>query len=590
MTRVLWFAIALGGCAAADDLRMDPPAAAADAGAARDGGRPEPADEDGLNAREGYTLDPSFADCFASGTLDCGALGCGQLASCCVGDGACGSRVEIAIPRELPIDSCESGVDAANCFSRTGLATPPFGLPPVMTEGGLSVPEGSLSADSGLDLGSVDLATHTISVIVQFDPASGCGRGCVDAIGVALYESSPATSTQPALALVYSAQRARVGLVAGGIEIQSFEVGAGPDTWVLRVLASGVVRVDRNGVPGAPIPLDLPSRASLAVVGRAGGTAADRAAIRMLQTDAILSDIPWAWGPASTVAVRSASVDWPHAIEAPSVVFDETGALIAFASRGDLFLARAGGADEYAAGEAIVGDNEEGEREWLRGGRADPELVRTSTGLELYFTARDLEARFGAIGHATIEGDEATVDGAPVLEPSALGLESVEAPTVAIHYTGERVMIARVRHANGRTSLEAFRQPVGDSFRPVASNLPAITTVEQQAALAFAADELGDPTLVAHDRVWKLFVTGRRGTRWTVGLLVSDDLVHWDWYGGGDPMFEGSRSSSDRLGVRSADIAATPTGLEMIYAGAVPGNARLSRATLVATDDARRLF
>jgi hypothetical protein len=28
----------------------------------------------------------------------------------------------------------------------------------------------------------------------------------------------------------------------------------------------------------------------------------------------------------------------------------------------------------------------------------------------------------------------------------------------------------------------------------------------------------------------------------------------------------------------------------MIYAGAVPGNARLSRATLVATDDARRLF
>jgi hypothetical protein len=580
-------ALLLGACSTrAEDapMTLPPPGADAGLGAANDGGRGM-SHGPGLRA-EAIPLDPSYVECWASGTIDCSLATCATLGSCCIGDGACGTPVTAEVIDALPIGDCALGDDAADCFTGRGLATAAFGTPPIVTAGGISAAEGAVDEDGGIVLGSIDLATHSARVELAFHPATECALGCVDAIGVAIYRD--AASTAPLVALVYSAQRARVGLFVGGVEVQSHELGAPSDTWALHVLAPGTVRVDRNGAAGVPVAVVLPRRAVLAIAGRAAGTSSGRAAIASIATEVLLTDNPSAWDAPAPLLLNEGATEWSDALEAPSIASDGSGTSIAFSSAGSIYLARATGAGVLSvASDALIGENDLGDRAWARGGRSDPELVIGETGPEIYFAARDGESEQTSIGHARIEGERALVDAEPVLHPAALDAYGLEAPTVAIHPAGDRVMIARVRWDPARAELLAFVQRSGGVFMPVGGNLGALTASAGRARLAFAADELGDPTLVLHDRVWKLFVGGRRGTRWTVGLFVSDDLEHWRWYG---EVFGGARGSNDRLGVRSADVAPTATGLEMIYEGAVAGEPSLSRAALIASDDARRLF
>lgn len=579
-------ALALAACSAAETVgSLPPPGTDAGFTPASDGG-PRMANGIGLRAESGAPLDRSFGACYAGGELDCSLPTCADLASCCIGDGACGSRVTAGLIEALPIDECTFGDDAADCFDVRGLTAEPFGPRPIVTAGGISAAEGSVGEDSGIALGTIDLATHSARVSFRFHPATGCALGCVDAIGVAVYREGE--TGDPLVALVYSAQRGRVGLFVGGIEAQQFEITSASDSWALHVLAPGTVRVDRNGVAGVPIAVTLPRAARLAIAGRAGGTAADRAAIAAMTTEAILIDNPSAWEAPLPFLLNQGATEWSAALEAPSIALEPPGAYVAFSSAGSIYLARATGAGvPSVGGTALIQQNDLGDRAWARGGPADPEIVIGEIGPEIYFTAHSDQSEQGSIGHARITGDRAIVDPEPVIYPAALGAYGLEAPSVAIHPSGDRVMVVRVAWDERRTELLAFVQRAGDVFMPVDGNLGELTASAGRSRLAFGADELGDPTVVLHDRVWKLFVGGRRGTRWTIGLFVSDDLVQWDFHG---EVFAGARSTNDRLGVRSADVVATSAGLEMIYQGAVAGLPSLSRTSVTATNDARRLF
>jgi hypothetical protein len=73
--------------------------------------------------------------------------------------------------------------------------------------------------------------------------------------------------------------------------------------------------------------------------------------------------------------------------------------------------------------------------------------------------------------------------------------------------------------------------------------------------IAFDVDEVAAPALVAYRGLLRLYYAGRRGTRWAIGLMVSEDGIHWWPANGGAPILTGSGAAMafDALSVSDPD-------------------------------------
>jgi hypothetical protein len=89
-------------------------------------------------------------------------------------------------------------------------------------------------------------------------------------------------------------------------------------------------------------------------------------------------------------------------------------------------------------------------------------------------------------------------------------------------------------------------------------------TLEQLTRVESPTSEVTEPSLVIHNSAYQLYYARRSGTRWSVELLVSDELLIWRSMGG---VLGGSSEAFDSLGARSPDVISGPDRLDIVYAG-----------------------
>jgi hypothetical protein len=320
--------------------------------------------------------------------------------------------------------------------------------------------------------------------------------------------------------------------------------------------------------------------------------------IRELEVVSHLCDVP------ASVARESASilpddVDtwWPdsHRIHGSSTLVDTdrvTGAqhgLMVFSYEGGIFAARglpdpdrAGYfralRDPQVATNALIG---RAEADWIAGGVSDPELVRGTDRWRIYFTAISRDG-LRSIGRA--DGEPGFMlqfrsmnivqmsDLSPQPDPDpdngvderVLGYDHPDVATVTVQ--GQQKTFLAVRKITpGGTSIVLYRLD-GDHLDPTPVLVPdesgsalvtsdAVVRSRDGRGIAFDVDEVAAPALVAYRGLLRLYYAGRRGTRWAIGLMVSEDGIHWWPANGGAPILTGSGAAMafDALSVSDPD-------------------------------------
>lgn len=171
----------------------------------------------------------------------------------------------------------------------------------------------------------------------------------------------------------------------------------------------------------------------------------------------------------------------------------------------------------------------------------DPSIVITGSTRTLYFSA--VEGSMRAIYTATI--DTANVDGMRVrITPTQLPLDGTFDEPFAYARHGATELIAR--DANGalvrfeletRNGVVVSGSPAAAEHLDTSGELAATVYTRRAGTLEFDADEIADPfVVVGSDDLIYVVYAGRRGTRWSIGLLASADGEHFLQPAGGNPL------------------------------------------------------
>jgi hypothetical protein len=93
--------------------------------------------------------------------------------------------------------------------------------------------------------------------------------------------------------------------------------------------------------------------------------------------------------------------------------------------------------------------------------------------------------------------------------------------------------------------------------------------------------------LIIHNSAYHLYYARRTGTRWSVELAVSDELILWRSMG---EVLGGSNEGFDSLGARSPDALSQPDRIDIVYAGQDGVSFRLGTASRAAPSDTAPSF
>ncbi|RLB48567.1 MAG: hypothetical protein DRJ42_22915 [Deltaproteobacteria bacterium] len=567
------------------------PGASDSAAPTADAGPPPPA-EQGLLARDAsedrFSSASGMAECF---TGECGASSCDSVRSCCVGAGTCCAPLAASVLPSLDSSSCGDG-PAGDCFAGVTL----FGSPtPSISGDGIS-PGGDGDGDSGfLTDATVDLTQHRVSVTAKFTSDSTCDAGCFETAGVGVTTQSAVTGELRTLAsLQYAASRKRLMLMVRDVVVWFDDDPPLATDYVLDLQPTGEVSV-RAGLGGSALFTAhyRPDReAHLAVFGHslnpAGGDSPTT--IQIMDVAVELCDVPTGWRDRQQVLVDGAPVFGRSASLA-------TGAnrALAYEQGGEIFFALGTDVPHEFTSIALPGTSvSPATVASLVSGTAtvsDPELVRHGEGWRLFFTLRD-------DGIASIARQDFSLDfQTEELPEIAVGSRTetfddmndvtigVSEPTVFEHDSGAWVLIVRAQTPAG-TWLEIHRSEAmaADTFNlfdvPL---LRSLTGRGDGVTEGFSRDEVAHPALSIHNGAWHLHFSARRGTRTSIGLLVSDDLLGWRSPTGGAVLDAGA-ANWEALGVSQADVTGAGDTLEMVYSGLDGVRSTLGWATRSGTD------
>lgn len=517
--------------------------------------------------------------------LDCDDASCAISGACCVGQATC-CDVESALSQTVDFGACADG-SATSCVD----GAVAFGSPSSTVADGVFYARGDVTGDSGIRLGDAfTLSSRRRDVTVRFRHGS-CDGPCLEvaAVGLVAAASVGADETlSPALSLLSRGGDGTVNLIIGGATAASWDTADLPaGEWYLGLTSAGSAEV-------AFVPDDAaqPTVELLETFSPAG----DLALVLYGRNDAVLGpasegiehasvaeancDAPSEWASRTALSFAGDAPDAPgsaslraHA-DKVHVAYDDGGAVFT----GTLVGTTVTLDTETPAVSADLG------HEYLVGGVSDPELVRdaSNTGWLLFFTGVDGDGRLtlGRANKADTE-DTWTVRATPVMTADEVGAVGgdLRAPSVLRHSSGQLVLLATVRDG-GATWLEVRKSSEladGVDWRHISddvvdqaetSTLGFLTLRDATpAGSTFDRDEVAEPSLHEQNRAFHVYYAGKRGSRWGIGLLTSDDLVHWRAVGDGAAMLAHDGSGFDGFGLAGPDAVFADGEVTLVYTG-----------------------
>jgi len=576
-------AVAIGcGAGPADEARGPGPIPDGSDGGftAPDAGEPPPPSSDEFVA-SCQSLPLATADENGDAVLDCNDSACRRLAlACCIGEvteDCCLPDAAIAVDS---FGSCDGAPDLASCLSALGASATTFGAPTPSVDGSRLLMQGDATGDSGVVVElPLDPTVQRVRIqsTIAWPDAASCGTTCIDAAGIALTTQTSFGSESHVsvdLGVLASTSRSDLSLLLGGEIVRSWHVDAGSHVVALVVDPNGGVQVEVDGVPYLDGSLSFVPRAAMRVVlyGRNYNPSSRGeigAGFETLSIAPATCDIPTAWaGRAQVLPGDGAIWDTGASVRDVTVATDDAGkALMIFETRGAFFAAvetmdgthfelRRPDGLEFPALEAPPGSV-------IR----DPELVFDGGVWRLYYTLVDASGK-ARIFRATSPTDTlAFVDPEPTLDEAALGpIVHVSSPAVLRGVDGW-TMVVHAERADGWQGLVRLASATGLEFGLPDQDFDGATiaTTEPDRFAAFARDEISGPDLLERGGAFELYYAGRRGTRWAVGLLVSNDLVAWRALPAGEAMLEASGSGFDAMGVTQPAALVRASGVDLFY-------------------------
>lgn len=567
-----------------------------DAGASADGSAdaaPPPADDGGGISEGEYgrgDVDPAFGSCFngldddADGSGDCRDVSCRtNVPACCVGSGDATCCV-MGTAQALPIDECNVGV-VDGCAALVALAEP-FGSPrPEIgvhgddTEPLTLVPHGQ-TTDSGLFLNDViDPRVRAVTVQARIAGSIGGHAAGADVVAIGLIDAASTTSlthVAPIVAFMISGNRGEVSLLVAGEIVARSPLTAGFHDYALAVRPNGAVTLTRDGAPLGAGTLSIDRRVRPIVYGRTFNRSSitpDPVRIESLSVRGDACDVPTALSDGEVIFPPPGDASWDavRRVASPSVErwVDGLGVsheLMALEIDGAIYLASSDGSSwtlESAIGEPALA----GGASWAaRVG--DPVLRWTGTTLELWFTG--YEGTTGTVARVrAAEGTEtfAWAGVEPLLIPEAGESFAQPAP-----FPGSpSYVVVRAREGD-RDVLVLYREDAGSWTRVSMLRAPS----EQLSA--FDRDEVASPRVIGGS-VHRLYFAGRRGVRWSVGMLVSPDGLTWIEPQGGALVRGSSGAGFDAIGASDPEPVIDGDSVRLFYTGFDGERARIGVAT-----------
>ena len=518
--------------------------------------------------------------CYAT-PVACGGPECGAFASCCVNTGACCAPVvdNAALPALLDFRGC-GVLDLLDCAEASSAMTTTFGeLEPVLNPRGL-VPNGTADAEGGALIGEpVNLASQRVELDVQFALPVGCSGTCLESAGVAFTATAPGTFVDAEVGLLLSGSRGLVNVMIGNEVADSFFAAPGSTKWRLVLSPDGSAELFRDDALQGRYPFDAAAltQAQLVAFGRNLSATANSAAIASIEVQVADCDNPRAWIERQPVSVSIGVGDAArHAFGAsPSIVDLGQTTQVAYELDGEIYVGQLVTPGEVfvAVPAPVLGPSEPDEAMGLE----DPELVFDGSNVFLFYTARDASGAGSIRAAVSSLGVTAfTRTGTAGLIPAG-DIVSYEAPTVA-YREGLWLLVVRATHLGGATELQAFyTSNLDDGWAPVVNG-----ALEQLTRVQSATSEITEPSLMIHNSAYQLYYARRSGTRWSVELLVSDELLLWRPMG---DVLGGSDEAYDSLGARSPDVLSGPDRIDIVYSGQDGVAFRLGTASRTAPSD-----
>ncbi len=509
---------------------------------------------------------------------------CAESGACCVNAGDCceaDGTTEV-----FDFAACDGTLEACKPGAFTSFGDPAPGVD------GAFLPGGDASFDSGAVVNTdADIVTRKLTLTVTFTPATCPNNDCLEAAGVAVTaqgDLGDTTLVRPGVGLLWSAALGNVTLYIENSAVAEWKIAdVNSTTWTLALAPSGQVFVSTPDNPAvgyedvyAPF-----TDARVVLYGRNG--AEPTAGITKLAVDRAVCDVPSVWESRGALPVVDGDGDteWTN-VHGPTSATHQGLTVAAFERDGAIYFGE-GTMDNVVLASrtnspalAAAGDG------YMAVAVRDPEVVwDTASGAwVLFFTAEDAEGR-RTVGFATTADGGATF--VPAAEPriaaANLGADAavdVDAPSALALYDNSLVLAVRVNTEEGtyldlwygdnvqdatltRTPAAALRTL---TFRSVTGGVPALGT--------FDRDEVAAPSIHLQNRAYHVYYGGRRGTRWGIGLLVSDDLAAWRWADNGGPVLAGDGAGFDGFGVADPDVSFGAGQVRLLYMG-LDGNRRV---------------
>jgi len=533
-------------------------------GGGADGGSMPPStgeydDRSGLNGAAARMGCFDGLDNDGDGASDCSDTSCQlNVPSCCVGQSS-ETCCDPGVTQSLGLDTCDGPL--ADCVDAAAFAT--FGSPvPTVREGAL-VPGGQMSDSGALFLTELDPRRGSLRLRATIASSlSAPDAGLVEMVGVGFVDASvdPASVSRvvPLAGVVVSRNRQEILLMVAGEVAQRWSLGVETAiTYVLELDPLGRVRLSTEpSIANADIPLAVSAPVRGVVYGRTANPTELTAPARVLdvQITPSVCDMPAALSRTADTVVPAPleTPGWADrhvAISEPDILryFDPPGTeVVAMALNvdGEIHLARPGLGGftlESRIGEPVLPAPTE---DWALDGVSDPALAFDGSELHLYFTGwRD---GLGTIAHGIWD----PVSERFILQGPVPGLQATETTgySAATPFDIDGVAHMALRVDDG----ESHRLSVYRMEEPALT----IATVRQTSSsdvFAFDRDEVDAPTVLYRDGVYRMYFAGRRGTRWSIGLLVSDDGLAWRQTSE-NAVLTASGSGYDALGVRSPSV------------------------------------
>ncbi len=558
-------------------------AAGAHDGEVRDAGVIAPFLDGGLSAPEyDGRSDPAAAvdACFNSsdddsnGASDCEDSSCrANIPACCVGVSSPECCVA-STPSVLPISSCEGSVDT--CAELVALAEP-FGTPvgQIAVHGSsepLTLVLPGVNEDSGIaSLTTFDPRSRSIRLEASIAGASQGHSNGSDVIGLGLVDASatPGPMQMPSVAFLVSGNRGDVSLLLAGEVVQRWRLPSDAfHTYALSVQPGGAIALSRDGeaLGSAQFALERPLRAI--VYGRSFNPTPDDPSPVRMQTFSIAAsvcDMPSALTGSGEIVLAEAGFVSPSIARVPNGGGEIE--LMALEREGSIYLARRTGGgwqvDNLPALSAFS--------PWATGGVHDPALRWNGATLELWFTG--YAANAGTVGRVLApEGTQSFDSGAAeaLLVPSG-SVTSIAQPA-PFEVGTQRYVVARVEDEQGAKLL--LHRHLGTGYVP----LHVLRIASATDLFAFDRDDVSDPFVVRTGSVYRLFFAGRRGLRWSIGMLASADGSLFNEPSDGAAIFAGGTGAFDSLGARAPEARIDGSALVLYYTAVDGSSGRLGIA------------